>query len=215
MPDTNRSLASVDCHVLIDPSRADKTQLILQQLADEPVHVWQVPARPGEITAARIDAFSLGQAPYVCWVDDDDELTPGIFDALIYALDKNPHACGAFCSEAHIGEDNQIIMIKPGQDDTWSVQAMIDQHPFVHHIALMRRSLLDFHVPAIRAFPRVGDQLLIWLMAMHGNWVHVPVVGYQCKRWAGQTTMDPEIKKEIEAAQAYGREKFGLMAPGA
>ena len=214
MSDTTRAVASVDCHILIDPDRPHTTQRMLQQLADEPVHVWRVPARPGEITAARIDAFKLGEAPYVCWVDDDDELTPGIFDALIYALDKNPHACGAFCSEAHIGDDGRILEIKPRQDEVWSLKAMIDKHPYVHHIALMRRSLLDFHLPAIRAFPRVGDQLLIWLMAIHGNWIHVPVVGYQWKRWSGQTTMDPEIKKEIEAAQAYARERFGLVAPG-
>lgn len=200
----------VDCHVLISPDRDTLSSVILKQLVDEPVHVWQVPARHRQITAARTDALSLGCAPYVCWVDDDDELTPGVFQVLIDALDANPHACGVFCTETHVGEEDVVLAVKPAANEAWTLDNMINQHPFVHHIALMRRSLLPLYLPLIQSYPLVGDQLLIWLMAQSGPWVHVPIEGYRWRRWSGQVTMDKDISKEFESARTYARQVFEM-----
>lgn len=200
----------VDCHILIDSDRSQQSAVILKQLADEPIHLWKCAARKGELTTARIEALSLGKAPYVCWVDDDDSIVPGVFQHLITRLDAHPDACGVFCTEQHVNETGGILMERPSGNMVWSKETMLNLHPLVHHIALMRRELIAPYFDLIRAFPRVGDQLLLWLLAEHGPWVHVPFVGYRWLRWPEQVTADKTVRAELEEAKRVARDRLGI-----
>lgn len=204
-------MRKIDCHILLDPARQDSGCAMLKQLQTEPINILALAARPGNITAARVEAIRCGSSPYVCWVDDDDEITPGIFSRLQTELDRRPDACGVFSSEVQI-RDGIAQAISPTPLVPWSVEAMIDRHPFVHHVALFRRELAMRHLDEIAAFPNVGDQLLLWLLSRHGPWVHVPVVGYRWHRHAQQITALPEVGSELRRAREHFRSRVVVPA---
>ncbi len=210
----------IDCHILVDPQRPATG--IVEQLRREAINLWVLPAQPGALTKARIEALQLGHAPYVCWVDDDDEITPHIMNRLKVELDAHPEACGVFSSEAHVDHLGKLLRICPhgherahlspmGSAMGWSLQTMLEQHPLVHHVALFRREHALRYLETIRAYPRVGDQLLLWLVAQHGPWRHVPIVGYRWKRWPGQITRQTDLATELNQAKAYARK---ILLPG-
>ena len=194
----------IDCHILIDPAREASACAMLAQLRAEPVNIQARVAQPGQLTEARIASIRCGSAPLVAWVDDDDQLTPGVFSRLLVELDKHPEACGVFSTEAQV-RAGRVTAVNPAPTEVWTQANMLDRHPFVHHVAIMRRSLVERHLEEIRAFPRVGDQLLMWLVSRHGPWLHVPIVGYRWNRDGQQVTAEPGIGAELAKAKEYFR----------
>lgn len=192
----------IDCHILIAREREDSALRILEQLSKEPINLVAFPARLGALTDARIDAMRCGRAEFICWVDDDDSITPGVFSRLQAELDAHPEACGVFSSEAHV-VNGQVTRVVPRPGLEWSLDNMIHHHPLVHHVALFRRSWAEPHFETIKQFQRVGDQLLLWLLAKDGPWVHVPIVGYHWNRDGQQITKEPGIAKELASAREY------------
>ena len=198
----------IDCHVLVDPSR--DASAVLAQLAAEPVNLHIAPARPGRISAARAAAIRAGSAPYVCWVDDDDQIAPGIFSRLLAVLEQNPEACGVCCREARVDVSGRVLGVSPPAGWRWSVADMIDQHPLVHHIALMRRETVLPLLDAMQRWPMVGDQWLIWMQAQFGPWQLLDEIGYTWRRHTAQVTARHEIGGELAAIKTAARHYFGL-----
>ena len=198
----------IDCHVLVDPCR--DASAVLAQLAAEPVNLHIAPARPGRISAARAAAIRAGSAPYVCWVDDDDQIAPGIFSRLLAALEQNPEACGVYCREARVDVSGRVLGVSPPAGWRWSIDDMIDQHPRVHHIAVMRRETVLPLLDAMQRWPMVGDQWLIWMQAQFGPWQLLDEIGYTWRRHAAQVTASATITKELAQAKQDARQRLGL-----
>jgi len=80
----------IDIHVLTHSgTRQDWLDQCLASLASEPCTVHVVEGIEGNICAGRVKGFSLGDHPYVGYVDSDDYVLPGVMDACLEALETH------------------------------------------------------------------------------------------------------------------------------
>lgn len=90
-------MIALDVHVAILPEtpcqwvdRCIKSVRIAAERASFPVHIHVVPGEPGHVGIARGRGYACGSAPFVTYVDDDDEVLPEAFAVL--PLHRNPSA---------------------------------------------------------------------------------------------------------------------------
>lgn len=91
----------VDVHLIKMPTHnAEWFEQCMLPLAAEPVKTHIVLGEPGipqGLVASRLEGFSLGESPYISFVDPDDYALPGLFSTLLAALE----ATGAHAVYAH------------------------------------------------------------------------------------------------------------------
>lgn len=180
---------TIDCHVLLQPDRGRFSASCLGSLSGEPVNVHTMVGVRGHIGCGRMAGFALGGAPYVSFVDDDDAVIPGSFQACLTALESDPNAIGAFPDEIIIDEDGNTIGpgISTGSD--WSINRQITLMPFVHHGVVMRRDAVTPLLPYLANWPTFPEQILFGLLAITGRWIHIPQPGYQWRVHPGQASV--------------------------
>lgn len=77
----------IDVHVIHTPhDRSEWVDACLALLAGEPVNIHHVDWVEGDIRQARWNGFQRGTAEYVSFVDLDDLIVPGCFDAALSAI---------------------------------------------------------------------------------------------------------------------------------
>jgi hypothetical protein len=178
----------IDCHILLDPHRERFHAGCLDSLKNEPVNVYTLPSTAGDIAQGRIAGFSLGSSPYLTFVDDDDELHPGAYQACLDALEAAPNTIGAFSDEVLIDVDGNIT--GPGRSTglDWTFARQLTLMPFIHHGVVMRRAAVMQLLPELERWHKYPEQVLFGLLAQIGNWVHVPIPGYRWRRHDNQVT---------------------------
>lgn len=169
----------IDCHILIDPAREHFHAACLASLAKEPVNIHALPAVFGHTGRGRMAGFSLGSAPYVSFVDDDDVVIPGAYQACIDSLDANPAAIGAYPDEILIDADENIIGNGRSTGLDWTTTRQLTLMPFVHHGVVMRRESVISLLPELERWRKYPEQVLFGLLVRKGPWIHVPTVGYK------------------------------------
>jgi glycosyltransferase involved in cell wall biosynthesis len=110
----------------------DSVQVAIER-SPFPVHYHEVNGVLGNLGLVRAKGYSLGQAPYVTFVDDDDYLLPEAFEVVAEALAQQPAA--VFPAE-HTLQNGQL---------TYYMRR--------HHLPLYRRELIINH----EQFPEDGD----------------------------------------------------------
>ena len=102
----------VDVHVLYcyEPVRWIDDALI--SLAAEPVNVHLCKGIKGKVGLARANAFRNGNAEYVAFVDADDTVVPGAFDAALAVLDSRPEVVATYCDIQLINEPDGVGYFK-------------------------------------------------------------------------------------------------------
>lgn len=169
-------MSRCDTHVLAYRPCEDWLEQCLESMQGAETHVHLIRGGAGgSIGRARAQAFPLGSAPYVCFVDDDDYvLAPEAFEAACDHLDANPH---------HVGVYTDITHISPAGDWTerkraWSPLRQLTRCSEILHLHVMRRSAVELYLEELAAWPTWEEYVLLGLIAAHGDWHHMPCVAY-------------------------------------
>lgn len=84
----------IDIHVLTHSgTRDDWLEQCLSSMRDQPCTVHVVSGEEGHIGQGRAAGFSLGEHPYVGYVDSDDYVLPGAMAACLSALTHHAAVC--------------------------------------------------------------------------------------------------------------------------
>lgn len=169
----------VDTHVLLLPETNQQWWEECQAtLTDEPINLHLVNGIPGHIGKARANAYQLGDTPYISFVDPDDLVIPGAFQACIDALEANPQACGAYTDEILISESGETIEQGIWTGKPWNPLLMLEPK-YMHHIIVMRREYVLRHLDEMDRWPNLAEFVLKGLLTKYGPWVPANKTGYK------------------------------------
>lgn len=191
-------MGKVDVAIMRVPGeREDWFQYCLESLEREPVNVHIVEGVPGHIGAGRIKCLQAGSEPYVAYVDPDDLVCRGAFQACIDVLNAQPDKVVAYTSEARISENGVLISDRPRREYERFFGCQ-EEALKAHHLCVYRRDALP-ELSFLNRFPTLPEQGLKWKM-WDNNFVHVDMVGYQWRRHPNSASrrrwdMTDEMKK--------------------
>lgn len=100
----------------------------LNSLSNELINIHHSPSIKGDTRLARFNAYHLGGAPYVSYVDSDDMIVPGIFELCKVFLDENPGVGGVYTRSYLIDTDGGVTGLLENTGDM-----------IVHQLVVMRR----------------------------------------------------------------------------
>jgi len=169
----------VDVHML----RLSKTDPVLLEqcmasLRDEPIYLHHLDGEVGHIGRGRVNGFMCGSAPYVSYVDPDDLVVPGAFEACVEELEQQPEACGAYTDELLIDENGKTL--GPGMWSGIAWNPLLQLEPrYLHNGAVMRRCFVEKYLLELKRWPNMAEFVLKGLLAGCGPWIHVDRVGYK------------------------------------
>ena len=170
-------MSPIDLHILHSPGwHIDLFERAIASTEGEPVNVHIVPYA-GNAGADHAHGYRQGTAPYVTFLDADDELIPGGLAALAAILDANPSLCGAYGAEERIWPDGRTEL---RSDQKWSPIAQITRTSAMHNAILMRRSAVMPHLAETAKLPVRSNRLLRGLIVQHGPWQACQTPSY---RW--------------------------------
>lgn len=169
----------VDTHLLYLPD-TDKPLMkeCLQSLEGEPIVLHQVEGIPGHVGNARAKGFRCGNSPYVSFVDPDDLVVPGAFQACIDTLEANPEACGTYTDEVLIDKNGEPLRKGMLSERPWNPLQMLEPH-YMHHILVMRREYVEQYLDELSKWPNMPEFILKALLTQNGPWVHTDRIGYK------------------------------------
>jgi hypothetical protein len=76
-------------------------------LVGHPINLVELPGIPGDYVTARCRGFVVGDAPFVSYVDPDDLVMPGAFEACLRALD-DPALVMVWTNSLAVHEDSPM-----------------------------------------------------------------------------------------------------------
>ncbi len=172
----------IDVHTLAHPTqdRRASTLRLGAQLESEPVAHHVTPGKILQLGAARAEGFSRGVEPYVSFVDDDDEIVPGIFDEILTRFDQEPDLAGVCTEERIVGRD--------GEDVLKFRRPYYRRQDFrnVHHLVVYRRDAVLPHLAALAEIEHCPEPYLACaILCAGGKIAHLPRCGYVWYRHAG------------------------------
>jgi Glycosyl transferase family 2 len=170
----------VDVHVLLLPDTLqnwwDECRMSLR---DEPITLHEVSGVKGHVGKARANGFRHGESPYVSFVDPDDLVIPGAFQACLDVLEQNPEACGAYTDEMLISAEGKELNPGLWSGRPWNPLLMLEPK-YMHHILVMRRKFVQPHLEEIEEkWPNMAEFVLKGLLCQYGPWIHVDRFGYK------------------------------------
>lgn len=160
----------IDCHVLHCYEPPEWIDGCLQSLEAEPVTVYLRPGIKGKVGLARARAFACGDAPYVAWVDGDDEAMPGAFDAALAVLESRPDAVSTYCDIQLIGQPEGQGYVKA----PWNPASQLQRMAEVHHLHVMRRSAVMPWLEELARWDGWEEYVLMGLLCRYGVHHHIP-----------------------------------------
>lgn len=164
-----------DTHVLAARGNAQWLAEALDSLMGEPTHVHLIEGGfPGNIGAARVHGFRQGAAPYVSFLDDDDRLLPGIMAQCIAYLDTHPACVGVYTDRLCRFADGTLTERRTGP---WNPRHQLCDAGIVTHLKVMRRALVEQYLADLPLWPTYEEYVLCGLLAAHGPWYHMPLLG--------------------------------------
>ena len=167
----------IDLHIPVsDDWPRDLFDRALASTEGEPVNVHIVPHH-GHDGKARATGYRQGSAPYVAFLDADDELIPGGLAALSAILDANPSLCGAYGAEEQIHPDGRAAT---HFDYAWSPVRQLCRATAQHNAILMRRAAVLPYLNETAQLPIRSNRLLRGLITQHGRWQACQTPSY---RW--------------------------------
>lgn len=121
---------------VIDGGSTDDSINIIHQWAPQ-LSGWRSHADKGQAAAIN-EGIARGTAPFVCWLNSDDELLPGSLAALIEAMHHNPSAPLAYGRAWNFYDATQTfkpVWVEPFDEHRLALRCIISQPA-----TLMRRS---------------------------------------------------------------------------
>lgn len=186
-----------DVHVLTQDHNQRFWDQCFTSLSTEPVNVHLVKGISGHIGRSRYGGYGLGTSEYVSFVDDDDYVIPGSYQACIDFLDANPGVVGVCTDE----------LIQYGRTpDTWKpsphasgVISCVNHMWRIHHIVVMRRDVVVEYADVLLDFPNQCERALYHTMISAGHtFVKLPFVGYVWRRYLnGAHTKASQTRQQL------------------
>lgn len=155
-----------DVHVLTQDASSQYWDQCFTSLESEPVNVYRMAGIAGHIGDARVQGFARGTAEYISFVDDDDYVLPGAFEACISFLDANPDYVGVGTRElVQPNIESEDLEESPMR----AVEITATKHVrALHHIVVMRRDVVQHHVSVMHRFQQLAERSLYIELLVHG-----------------------------------------------
>ncbi len=135
-----RNPALIDVNILHLPEREEWLQECLRSMDGQPVKIHVLPSvDPEAFFAALKIAYSNGDAEYVCHVDDDDWVAPGVFTEILNAFDRYPESDWVQTPMV-IVENGREIPRGVMTDMPEKVRPCDTRYPILPHLTVYRRS---------------------------------------------------------------------------
>lgn len=136
----------IDTHILTMPCD-NKLWLdqCLYSLKTEPIKINILPGKLDNLGGARADAFMEATNECVSWVDSDDYVLPGGFQACIHAM-KQDNSIAACTQEYVTGISGKII--DAAQPKDW-----------IHHLIVLKRSIAIKHLSVLRNWDHKNSKI--------------------------------------------------------
>lgn len=175
----------VDVHVgkpMVETDQSIKWfEQCLDSLDGEPIRLHIVDPIPGDLRRVRYEAFQLGESEYVSFVDADDFIKPGAFQACIDALEINPDVCGCYTTYDIIDENDDLIRRPRFVEWNPSLSHALK----VHQLIVMRRedvvSVMRDNYDIIA--PIFNEMFCTTtLMGLKKPWLAIPFNGYTWRK---------------------------------
>ena len=199
---------NIDVHIAIHPKQDRSSNLdnILSKLEDEPVNVHLLTGIDKHIGQTRVEGFSMGSAPIVTYIDDDDDFIPGIFSKIQKSFDDMPDIKALCTWEEKVYEEgsNRIARLPYKYLDPWHFAC-------IHHLACFKRESINTYLGDISKMPNGAERSLWAMFLLDGNLAYnLPELGYRWRVYEGnainhgRTFID--LNRELErACWDYGK----------
>ncbi len=168
----------VDVHVLHCYEPPEWIEACLQSMETEPVNVHLCPGIKGKVGLARANAFRNGNAEYVAFVDADDEVMPGAFNAALAILDSHAEIVATYCDIQLIDQPDGIGYIKA----PWNPLSQLFSPSEVHHLHVMRRAAVMPHLDELEQWDGYEEYVLMGLICQFGQQHHIPQQLYRFRQ---------------------------------
>jgi hypothetical protein len=172
-PGMSSSASRVDVHVLHCHEPAAWVDACLRSLEPESVNVHLCPGIAGRVGEARARAFEHGSAEFVAFVDGDDAVEPGCFDAALAVLDARPEVVSTYC-------DVRVLDVEGREagrgyvKGPWRPWRQLWTLAEVHHCHVMRREAVMPYLEELCRWESLEEWVLMGLLARHGMHWHIP-----------------------------------------
>lgn len=132
----------IDVHVLThEGTRPEWLAQCLASLEGEPVNVFVVDNAGHSVGEGRARGYALGDAPYVAYVDSDDYVLPGCFDACLQGLKTH----NAVVTMERVEYENGRVFPFPKPGHSVTVYRREDVIPHLHRMSSSPHST-DLHM---------------------------------------------------------------------
>lgn len=171
--------APVDTHVLVHNSIENPAWLeqCLASLEGEPTNVQIVRSESRNVGALRAAAHRAATAPLLSFVDDDDWVLPGAFQACIDAL-ENPDLVGAYTDFADVDVATGAVASRY-QKRPWSAFNQLLKPFEVLHVHVYRREPAIKYLDEMAHWETLEESLLMGLLVQDGAWRKLDIDGYR------------------------------------
>lgn len=168
----------IDCHVLHCHEPPEWIADCLDSLRAEPVTVYLRQGIDGKVGLARAKAFAEGQAPYVAWVDGDDAVVPGAFEAALEVLESQPEVVSTYCDIQLIDQPDGVGYIK----GPWRPVRQLINPSEVHHLHVMRRAAVMPWLAELARWDGYEEYVLMGWLCRYGVHHHIPRTLYRFRQ---------------------------------
>jgi hypothetical protein len=176
-------MVKVDVHILRSlGEREDWFQHCLESLEREPVNIHVLEGVPDHIGKGRKAGLQAGTEPYVAYVDPDDLVCRGAFQACIDALQADASKAVAYTGEARVSKDG-VLLAAYDRKLYEPFFGTPDEALRAHHLCVYRRTALP-NLNFLDDFPFMPEQALKTRLWNH-NFVYVDRIGYQWRQHQG------------------------------
>ena len=176
----------VDLHILRTHSPQDWYDRAVASCEGEPVNLHLLEGIPGKVGLARAAAFRRGTAPYVAWVDDDDELVPGAIEQALAVLEARPEVVSVYSDLEIRGEDWGLI--EERRKPLWTPMEQCQKLVAVHHLHVVRRRAVMRWLLELERWDFNEEWSLMAMVLRRGPgktpWIHwrIPQILYRARR---------------------------------
>lgn len=187
----------LDVHILSLPGRPRPWLDRCLASLPEGVNVYLDDGIDGDVATARLRSYRRGNAPFACYVDDDDEVVAeGVLTALS-TIQADPGIAGICTWRSILYDNGHRTDFRPA---TWDARTHYFTPSLFHQVCIMRRELL-MPIAEEMAHERLAFDIVVKLTyaARHGLAV-CPKLGYLKHARAESLigTRRPEIMKAYQ-----------------
>lgn len=191
----------IDVHCLFHPGTFEKPNIdwfakLCAQISNEPEVNFYPVYNKERIIPGRLKGYSLGDSPYVGFVDSDDLIEPGIFRKIHKAFEEGGEVVS--CLENLIDSSGKTIMpglVQAPQYYPEAVKKIFKLKNVNHHILCFKRELLnpnyehDSDTELKKLGLRIDDDVFSAIKDLKKrNCILIPEIGYYYRQHSKQHT---------------------------